>query len=320
MVAGDGEYDREALLARATELGWPVIATVASGLRNREVVTTHHHLLSQPASDLRPDVVVAVGAVGPSRNLERYISSIDQQLRVDRWGRINDPNRSATIVYRGDVVDVLSNATQAPEDWREQWLAVDHETRARLNLGLDGKPVTGGAVARVMTGIDAGAVVAASSLPIRELDAHFLGSAPVVANRGASGIDGFVSTAMGVASQIDRTVALTGDLSLLHDSNWLLGANRPDIAFIVLDNNGGGLFDGLPQAEHAPNFERLFITPPERDLSVLAEFHRASFVEVDDVDDLVDVVNCALDEGGVSLIRVPIDREHDRMVRSSLGS
>ncbi len=320
VVAGDGEYDGEQLLQRATELGWPVVATVASGMRDSRVITTYQHLLSQPVLDLRPDVVVAVGAVGPSQNLERYIASIEVQVRVDSWGRVIDPNRSATLRYRGDVIDVLEHASTAPQEWREQWHAVDEEMRSRLNLGLEGNAITGGSVAKALSEIEAGAVVAASSLPIRELDAHYVGAAPVFANRGASGIDGFVSTAMGVAGEIDRTVALSGDLALLHDSNGLLGQDRPDLVLVVLDNNGGGLFDSLPQAEHAPSYERLFVTPHDRDLGLLARFHEVAYVEVGEIEGLVDSINRALTEGGVTLIRVPIDREHDRLVRTSLGA
>jgi 2-succinyl-5-enolpyruvyl-6-hydroxy-3-cyclohexene-1-carboxylate synthase len=163
-----------------------------------------------------------------------------------------------------------------------------------------------------------GSLVVASSLPIREVDAHLTRPGPVQSNRGASGIDGFVSTALGIASVVPRTVALAGDISLIHDSNGFVGEIDMDLCVVVIDNGGGGLFDQLPQATQAPQYERLFVTPPQRDLAKLADLHGLEFGEVDDPTVLPTVISGALDNGGLTLIRVPVDRENDRAARAQL--
>lgn len=320
IVAGDGDYDRRSLANVASEKGWPILATALSSMRGGQVITSYHHLLARGIPDnLRPDVVVAVGAVGPSQRLEGLADSASQRVRIDAWGRNIDPRRTATSVVQGDVVSLLATAEDSPAGWGSEWLAADGEMRQRLSSALEDAGLTGGGAASALSGAAIGALVAASSLPIREVDAHFNSDAPVYGNRGASGIDGFVSTAIGVARHRERTVALSGDLSLLHDSNGFLTEALPDLTIVVLDNDGGGLFDSLPQARHAPDYERLFVTPQRRDLRELVSFHRLRFVEVEDLAQLRQEVASDLSTPGVTVIRVPIDRKHDLVVRQSLG-
>jgi 2-succinyl-5-enolpyruvyl-6-hydroxy-3-cyclohexene-1-carboxylate synthase len=159
---------------------------------------------------------------------------------------------------------------------------------------------------------DGSALVVASSMPVRDLD-QFLAPRDglrVLANRGASGIDGFVSTALGVAlargsrgTEGDHlglvggpTVALAGDLSLLHDANGFLlspGAESLDAVFVVVDNDGGGIFHFLPQARFPGSFERLFGTPHGRDLAALATFHHLGYEPVGAREDLLPAVERA---------------------------
>ena len=122
---------------------------------------------------------------------------------------------------------------------------------------------------------DGAALVAASSMPIRDLDLCMRARTglTVYANRGVSGIDGFVSTAQGVAIAHDGpTWALAGDLSLMHDANGLITDEPPDITYVVVNNNGGGIFSILPTAQEVEptTFERLFGTPHHVDISALA--------------------------------------------------
>jgi 2-succinyl-5-enolpyruvyl-6-hydroxy-3-cyclohexene-1-carboxylate synthase len=162
---------------------------------------------------------------------------------------------------------------------------------------------------------DDGALVVASSLPVRALEwcmaprAHLR----VLANRGANGIDGFVSTAFGVASaHAGPVVALCGDLCLLHDTNGLLVGDRsggpagarPPVTFVVVDNDGGGIFSYLPQHELS-EFETLFATPQSVDLVAVARAHgvAAERVELAAVPKLV-AVGADTDR----VLVVPVDR------------
>ena len=321
IIAGDGEYDREALARRAGELGWPVLATVLSGMRGEGVITSYHHLLAPGVgSEIRPSTVVAVGSVGPSSRVEDLVASAETRIRIDLWGRRIDPRRNATHVLAGDVLDLLQGVSGAGDGgWLEVWRVADRRCRARMDgvlAGTDG--MSGALVASTLNDVEWKSLVVASSLPIREVDAHLQRSGPVFANRGASGIDGFVSTALGVASRRPRTLALAGDLSLLHDSNGFLHDDPLDLTIVVVDNQGGGLFDSLPQAVHAPDYERLFVTAPNRDLEGLARFHGLRYAEAPDRETLRSAADEALERPGIDLIRVPVDRAYDLKLKTQL--
>lgn len=321
VIAGDGEYDRDALAGSAGELGWPVLATALSGMRRDGMISTYHHLLAPGVrSEIRPSTVVAVGSVGPSSRVEELVASAETRIRIDRWGRRIDPRRNATHVLAGDVHDLLQGVSGvADAGWLAVWRAADRQCRARLDGALAGTDgMSGALVASTLNDVDWQSLVVASSLPIREVDAHLQRSGPVFANRGASGIDGFVSTALGVASRRPRTLALAGDLSLLHDSNGFLHDDSLDLTIVVVDNQGGGLFDSLPQAVHAPDYERLFVTAPNRDLGVLARFHGLRYAEAPDRETLRSAADEALERPGIDLIRVPVDRAYDLKVRTQL--
>lgn len=321
VIAGDGDYDRDALLASAAEIGWPVLATALSEMRGRDVVSTYHHMMAGGVpEDLRPATVVAAGAIGPSPRLEDLVAAVDVRVRVDRWGRVVDPHRNATHLLGGDVVELLGKVEgSASPDWGEAWADADRSCRQRLDAVLArAEAMSGAGVASTLNEVGWETLVVASSLPIREIDAHLIRRGKILANRGASGIDGFVSTALGVSSRTPRTLALAGDLSLLHDSNGFIHDGRVDLTLVVIDNGGGGLFDSLPQARHAPDYERLFVTNPDRSIEELARFHGLRYHEATDAAALVRLTDEALDRPGVDLIRVPVDRAHDLGVRSQL--
>jgi 2-succinyl-5-enolpyruvyl-6-hydroxy-3-cyclohexene-1-carboxylate synthase len=261
--------------------------------------------------------VVAVGGIGPDPGLEELVAAAPVRLRVDGWGRHIDPERNATSVIAADPLQLLEGVEgKADGDWAGLWLGVDTAMRARVLTDLTAEHLlSGGVVAQALNEIAWDALVVSSSLPIREVDAHLTRSGPVFANRGASGIDGFVSTALGVATILPRTLALSGDLSLLHDSNGLIHDGDVDLTLVVVDNGGGGLFDSLPQASHAPDFERLFVTPPGRDLAALAVFHGARAHRVGSRSELIAAVSAGLDTPGVDVVIVPVDRAHDLEAR-----
>jgi len=158
--------------------------------------------------------------------------------------------------------------------------------------------------------------VVSSSMPVRDVEWY---AAPreglrVLANRGANGIDGVVSTAIGVAIATGEPVtALVGDIAFLHDSNALLGlaARDVDVTIVVVDNRGGGIFSFLPQAtelEH-DTFERLFGTPHDVDLATLAAAHRIPAMRVHEPDGLVSALQIAEDAAGSHVVIAPTNRQ-----------
>jgi 2-succinyl-5-enolpyruvyl-6-hydroxy-3-cyclohexene-1-carboxylate synthase len=321
LVAGEGDFDPEEVFAAARGLGWPVLATATSGLRVYDVVTTYHHLLVTgvpPA--LRPDLVVTVGRTGPSDRLGSLTSLPVPQVQIDRWGAWNDPQRHSSHLLQADPAKTLGGLPPAPDDrLLRSWLEADVSMRSALDDHLSTHEVpTGPAVARSLGALDQVMLIAASSMPIRDVDAHVARTAKVIANRGASGIDGFASTALGAASAASGAVAFAGDLSFLHDVSGLVVDEIGDVVFVVVDNGGGGLFDLLPQAEHAPAFERLFVAPHHLDLSRVGSAYNLGASVVGDVADLRSTIRSRLDAGGPHLVVVPVDREADLKARRGL--
>lgn len=321
VVAGEGDYDHEAVAAAAGELGWPLLATATSGLRSFEPITTYHHLLVEgvPPS-LRPDLVVTVGRIGPSDRLGALTSLPVPQVQVDRWGAWHDPRRHSTHLIQADPAPFLDELGPA-EDIRllDAWRTADAAMRSALDQHLlDGEAPSGAAVARAMVEIEPALLITASSMPIRDVDAHYTGSARVISNRGVSGIDGFVSTALGAAGTTERSVAFSGDLSFLHDATGFVTDEIGDVVFVVVDNGGGGLFDLLPQAEHAPSFERLFIASHGLDLLAVAGAYGVATSSVEDADVLAPHVTDLLDRGGAHVVVVPVEREADLKARRGL--
>jgi 2-succinyl-5-enolpyruvyl-6-hydroxy-3-cyclohexene-1-carboxylate synthase len=322
VIAGEGAYDGASLLEEATRLGWPVVATALSGLRGKPVVDAYHHMLAGDLPEhLRPELVVAVGSHGPSERLDRLFALGRHRVRIDRWGRAIDPGLNTTLAVSADPVAVLGTVEpdQEPDPgWSASWIEAGRRVRQALIELLSASSLTGAGVATALDRVDWGCLVVGSSLPIREIDAHITRAGPVVANRGASGIDGMVSTALGAASVMERTVGVIGDLSLLHDGNGYLCDRVGDLVMVVVNNGGGGLFDSLPPATHAPDYERLFVTPQRRDLALFADFHGLEYRAVADIADLLGFVESLLSSGGLSLVEVPVDRAVDLSTRRAL--
>src|SRR5699024_7584727 len=217
------------------------------------------------AQQLVPDVVLRLGEPPSSKVLDQWLTASGaEQVVIAADARWFDPNRTAAAVLRVEpnaAVHALScvvSHERTPE-WGGRWETAEADAAAAVETVLrDTDEPTEPSVARELCGslgIDDSLVVA-SSMPIRDIE-WFGGSttARILSNRGANGIDGVVSTAVGVSlpvtDQPGRTAALVGDVAFLHDVNALLGLQRRDVdlLIVVLDNDGGGIFSFLPQAD-----------------------------------------------------------------------
>jgi len=322
LIAGRGDYDAPALVGEADSKGLPVLATALSGGRGPGSIMAYHHILVDgiPPS-LKPTGVLVVGQMGPSSRLQALTSGTVPVVHIDRWGRFSDPSGTMTVGMRVDPLTALIQWGGATDpSYQGSWRLIQESIDNVLDAVLSDRPPSGPGVALAMNDVARSRLVVGSSLPIRDVDALSRRPGPIFSNRGLSGIDGFVSTAFGVAGDDSGVVGLAGDLSFLHDSNGFLTDVRPDIVMVVCDNNGGGLFDLLPQARHAPSFERLFISPHNRDLSALAAFHGVGYRNVHDVGRLAHEIEAARDQDGPQLVHVPVSRAHDVETREALDA
>lgn len=295
-----------------------IYAEPQSGLRSAATLSTLHYLASHPAgARFRPDSVHRLGRTGLSRPLDEWLAGVPTHV-FDPHGRWLDPTSSAGALS-------VTELTLQPADpyWMQELDEIQRAVVASVTAFLDDTTVlTEPRVARDTARAvpHGGNLIVGSSMPVRDLSVFMEPSDITVhANRGASGIDGFVSTALGIAIGSGApTVALAGDLSMLHDANGLLLAERPDCVFVVVDNDGGGIFSFLPQADHPETFEQVFGTPHGRDFADLARFHGIPDRPVSDPADLEGAIRASLEVGGVSIISVRTDRSHNVEVHREL--
>jgi 2-succinyl-5-enolpyruvyl-6-hydroxy-3-cyclohexene-1-carboxylate synthase len=338
IVVGEGVGGRMAAvhaastdaLSRAT--GWPVLAEGHTPARRGERTLRAGAWLvgdERFAAAHRPDMVVRFGRTTLDASLARWLTSGVTQILIDEHGGWHDPARTIGELLVAQPDELVTRicaelAVPATSDWHARWDAADAAAAGAVTAALDAEgPLTGLHVARaVLRGAaQEGLLLVGSSLPARDVDRSVEGSAraEVHANRGAAGIDGTVSTALGLAVGSGRPVtALLGDLTWLHDGNALLlspDAPTPAVTFVVVDNGGGRIFDLLPPARHAPAFSRLFTTPHGRDLTDVARLHGIEATTVT----APEVLSAALgSSSAVSLVLVPVDASADRDLRTAL--
>jgi 2-succinyl-5-enolpyruvyl-6-hydroxy-3-cyclohexene-1-carboxylate synthase len=341
IVAGpapDPERLGGALVELGAATGFPVLADPLSGGRFRAhgdatVVGAYDLILKTPElrRGLAPDLVIRVGQSPTSAALLRWLEerSGARQVVVDGGSRWKDHLAVVTDYVRADAVDTLARLARRvqprmPAAWTALWRMLDERAGQVAAAQTEGSFFEGSVLAELARAIPAGGTLfVSSSMPVRDLDAFAAQRQEhvrVIANRGASGIDGVVSTALGVsAAGPPPTVAVVGDLAFLHDAGGLLAAREPDVSvvFVVINNDGGGIFHLLPIREFEPEFTPYFATPHGLDLRHLAELHRLPYTRAQDRADLKSALADALARGGSHLIEVPSDREENRRRRGS---
>ena len=326
IVAGGGIVDRGAVEALARTTGWPVLADPRSGCRLPDgwSIACFDALLRHDrfAEQHRPDVVVRLGDAPASKVLASWLASSGaHQIAVGR--RVVDPERTAAERVTADPslwCSVATTSHDADPEWLASWRAADRAAQAAIEAAVDAyDELTEPFVARTVAA-QAETLVVASSMPVRDVEwyAEPRAGLTVFANRGVNGIDGVVSTAVGVALTGRRVTALVGDVAFLHDSNALIGltGRGVDLTIVVVDNRGGGIFSFLPQARllPAPRFEELFGTPHDVDLVALAGAHGIDAITIAAPAELAG----ALRGGGVSVVVVPTVRHRNVEVHDEL--
>jgi 2-succinyl-5-enolpyruvyl-6-hydroxy-3-cyclohexene-1-carboxylate synthase len=338
IVSGAGTGDPAPVHRLADRLGWPVLAGACSSARTPgpATVAAFDAVLRHGPFALRahPEVVLRVGALPASRVLGHWLASSDAEQVMVSGGAWIDPDRTASTVVVADPAALCAALADeaprpAPDAWTGLWAGAEGAAqRAIASVLADHREPTEPGVARTLVSClpPGTGLVVASSMPIRDVEWYASPRADidVMANRGANGIDGTVSTVLGAAagSQGRPTVGLLGDLAFLHDGGGLLGAagRGLDAVMVVVDNNGGGIFSFLPQATSlpAPLMEQLFGTPHGMDLVALAGVHGLTALEVTAAARLAPAVAGGLDAGGVTVIVVRTDRSANVAVHDEI--
>jgi 2-succinyl-5-enolpyruvyl-6-hydroxy-3-cyclohexene-1-carboxylate synthase len=319
---------------------WPLLADAVSNVRSgRLTVSTYEALLRDErfASDHRPSFAMRVGAPLTSKVANAWVARATRQLVIDPDDAWLDPAHTASeraaaaaeplLAALADVLE--ADGASLHTGWLDGWLDAERHARAALDDVLDAAAAPfEGVIARDLASAlpDGATLVVASSLPVRALEWCM---APrdglrVLANRGVNGIDGFVSTTLGVAAASETpapVVGFCGDLCFLHDTNGLLRASgraAVPATFVVVDNDGGGIFSFLPQRD-LPEFETLFGTPHGLDLVDVARAHGVAADRVDDLTDLKDALSAQ--ETRVLVLTVDRQRsvEHHRALWSAVA-
>ena len=321
-IAGRGSTG--AVLELAERLGWPVLADVRSGVRDDSpvVVAAFDGLLRSEVFTtlVQPSVVVRVGEPPASKVLGQWLKTLS--CPVHQWcadERKFDPELIGSINFIVDVdeacrrlMDRVDEITSPDGDdvWLERWESAADRAEQALERAL-GDTWNEPAIARCVMQSRQGPLVVSSSMPIRDIEWYGGVNAehPVYSNRGVNGIDGVVSTAVGVALASGRpTTLLIGDIACVHDANglWNLTRRQADLRVVVVNNSGGAIFGFLAQARELDNeqFETLFGTPHSVSFESLAAAYGIAYKSVADLDGL----RAALAVEGPVLIEARTDR------------
>jgi 2-succinyl-5-enolpyruvyl-6-hydroxy-3-cyclohexene-1-carboxylate synthase len=314
-----------------------VLADPLSGCRLPGAIAAADALLRVEAiAGWRPDAVLRLGRPWASKVVGSWLAGLSDvpQTLVSPPGVWPDPDRAAASVIQADpgawcraVLDDSSLGSEGKGTWAAAWEAAESAAQAAIDDVLAGHAeATESGVARALTAAlpDGATLVVSSSMPVRDVEWY---SAPrlglrVLANRGANGIDGVLSTAVGVALAGQPTVALLGDLAFVYDVGGLLWARDRGIALtvVVVDNDGGGIFSFLPQAAAvAPEvFERLWGTPHGLDLTAVFAAYGVPAVRIDQADEVEPAISEAVATGDVRAVVVRTDRAANVAVHDEL--
>ncbi len=320
----------------ARRLGWPVLADGLSPLRHYatvvpQLVTTYDTILrnASAAERLRPESVLCVGGWPTSKVLREWLQAADAPtLLVSERADSRDALHGRT---RHVAVSLASLVTQLPvardpNGYERMWASYERKVRAALDERLAAQ--TGMFEPKVAwllaQHLPAGTPwFVSNSMPVRDLEYVVPPGSRglrLLCNRGANGIDGTLSTALGVAHGAGRSaVLLTGDLALLHDTNGFLMRPklRGALTIVLINNHGGGIFGHLPVAQFEPPFEEYFATPQDVDFEKLASAYGVEHVAVRDWAHLTELVT-ALPASGIRVLEVQTDRRADAAMRKQV--
>jgi 2-succinyl-5-enolpyruvyl-6-hydroxy-3-cyclohexene-1-carboxylate synthase len=329
VVAGRDERDPalgEAVAAFAAAARYPLLADPLSGARRGPAAVAHYDALLRDerlAAELRPQLVLRIGDLPTSKPLRAWLASLDaEQVTLDAEGAWHDP--AGVVSARIAANPRATLAALAPEHrdagepaWLERWREADRAAAGAIAATLGEELSEPRVAAELVAALPAEATLfVAASMPIRDLETFAAardGAPRILSNRGANGIDGTVAAALGAAAADDGPVVLhIGDVALAYDLGALLSARRLGLALtiVLVNNDGGGIFDFLPVAREGEDFERHVATPHGLDFAQAAALYGARHVRAADAASLRAELGQALGDG-LTLIEVRTRRDEN---------
>lgn len=321
---------RQAIIALAKKLAFPILADPLSLLRSgdhsqTQTIETYDTFLRDDVAKevLNPDLVLRFGAMPVSKSLLLFLKKHRQaqHLIVDAGAGWREPAGIASkMIYCEESAFCYGVLEQIDHrenpSWLQLWQSVNKATKRGLASIRDEAELSEGKLFLFLNDLMPmnSTLFVGNSMPIRDLDTFFFTNEKnitALANRGANGIDGVVSTALGVSTVSENTVLVIGDLSFFHDMNGLLAAKlqKQNITILLINNDGGGIFSFLPQASEKEYFESLFGTPHGLDFSHAAKLYGAKYKNASTWDEFQQVFTQSFSEPGLKIIEVQTERE-----------
>ncbi|MBU0678931.1 MAG: 2-succinyl-5-enolpyruvyl-6-hydroxy-3-cyclohexene-1-carboxylic-acid synthase [Verrucomicrobia bacterium] len=336
------EAERAAVRSLAGKLGWPVLADVTSGVSWDptlvENIRYYDQILLSPVfrNQHKPDGILHIGDRFVSKRLLQFIDENRPTFHcvVNEGPERADPAHTVTHRIESDLVkfcEALASGVspQTGTEWRSAWKRASDAVHDVINEFLAGQcGINEPHVARRLSSLVPSDqfLVLASSMPIRECDMYAgmrEGEPVCVSNRGASGIDGTIATASGVAHGAGKGVTvLIGDLALLHDLNSLalVASSETPVIVVVLNNHGGAIFSFLPIRKQKDIFEPFFGTPHELDFKGAARQFGITYHRPRDIKEFDAAYQSAVEHGKSALIEIITDRKENFTLHAQLQS
>ena len=319
----------KAVTSLSLSMGYPVLADVLSQVRcgpddKSSIIDCYDAFLRDEdlADSLEPEVVVRIGTLPVSKPLTQYLERhrSAKHILVGEDNAWADPFRLVSEAVHADATLFCAelaaslNGHRAPERWISRWLRVADPSRAAMREAIDRLPgmFEGKVFTELAQSLPQDSVVfVGNSMPVRDMDSFFPSTdrrIRFMSNRGAGGIDGVVSTALGAgAASQNPLVLVLGDISFYHDMNGLLAARTHSLSatIIVINNNGGGIFSFLPQAAYPDVFEPYFGTPHGLDFKAAADLYSMHYSRAESWQQFNPMVSASLEGKGTTIIEVP---------------
>ncbi|HAQ08277.1 MAG TPA: 2-succinyl-5-enolpyruvyl-6-hydroxy-3-cyclohexene-1-carboxylic-acid synthase [Bacillus bacterium] len=320
------------VITLAEKLKFPILADPLSQLRSGEhdgqyIIDAYDAFLrNEDAKDaLKPDLIIRFGAMPISKALTIFIKEnrTARQIVVDSGGGWREPSMSASEMLYCEESIFCKNIGKTVKrvmdsGYLQQWSEVNALTKDKLAAVSEVEELSEGKLFYQLAEMlpEGATLFVGNSMPIRDLDSFFLFNnkkIKVMANRGANGIDGIISTALGAAVISQPCYLVLGDLTFYHDLNGLLAAKlyNLNINILLINNNGGGIFSFLPQANEPKHFEKLFGTPLGLDFSHIVEMYHGKYDAIQDWSHFTDVFNENQSIKGLKVMEIQTMRDRN---------